>query len=655
MISHALSSSHTGRPVSRHRSFTRSHHCFIMASPDILVVDDTPENITVLRELLVRQGYRVRPALRGSLALNAALSHPPDLVLLDIMMPEMSGFEVCRALKTNPATAEIPVLFISALDRTSDKLKGFEAGAVDYIEKPFKEAEVLARVETHLKLRAAHLQLEKQNRELKHAAQLREDVERILRHDLKAPLSHVINFSRLLEEQIELNPVARDYLQVINDAGYRMLAMVHASFDLMRMERGDYPFTPVPVNLQETLAQVTREHKPAADRKHLAIEVVVSGDASDASGRPIYVRGEPLLTHSLFSNLLKNAIEASPEDEVITITIEPGSPHRVTMRNAGEVPPQIRDRFFHKYVTAGKESGTGLGTYSARLMARTQGGQLELDTSEPGFTRLRARLAPAPAPSTPHDKSHPSDSPRSMPKLGRVLIIDDERANFDALRHILEPFASSVLYAGGGREGIATFAAERPEIVVADLEMPDLDGFSVVSALREWEQANLPADGTPARCFAFSAHDPNLLSGRLDSSGFDGFLPKVLDAASTLGVLGQVMSKNSPGDTELQRHQSATVYVDPELAGLIPSFMDGRKEDLRQAEILIASGSFDDLRQLVHRIKGSFGLYGFAALAECCSELQDAAQNRDIAAANSALQQCLQSIQQTTIAYQPQP
>ena len=122
---------------------------------NILIVDDTPENLTVLLQMLTKQGYRVRPALSGEIALKAVQADPPDLILLDILMPEMDGYEVCSVLKSSEQTAQIPIIFISALSDVEDVVKAFQTGGVDYITKPFQIDEVLARVRTHLELKNA--------------------------------------------------------------------------------------------------------------------------------------------------------------------------------------------------------------------------------------------------------------------------------------------------------------------------------------------------------------------------------------------------------------------------------------------------------------------------------------------------------------------
>ena len=121
----------------------------------VMIVDDNPANLKLLEDMLRQHKYEVRAFPRGRLALNAAAQEPPDLILLDINMPEMNGYEVCETLKSNTGLSAIPVIFLSALNATEDKVKGFQSGGVDYISKPFQFEEVHARVETHLKLRRA--------------------------------------------------------------------------------------------------------------------------------------------------------------------------------------------------------------------------------------------------------------------------------------------------------------------------------------------------------------------------------------------------------------------------------------------------------------------------------------------------------------------
>jgi sigma-B regulation protein RsbU (phosphoserine phosphatase) len=134
----------------------------------ILIVDDEGVNLQLLSELLGRAGYQVRPANSPQLAIDSALAHPPALILLDVKMPVMDGFEVCRHLKQDERTRDIPIIFVSALQDLQDKLRGFEAGGVDYITKPFQESEVLARVDTHLTIHQLRREVRIQRDQLEH-------------------------------------------------------------------------------------------------------------------------------------------------------------------------------------------------------------------------------------------------------------------------------------------------------------------------------------------------------------------------------------------------------------------------------------------------------------------------------------------------------
>jgi diguanylate cyclase (GGDEF)-like protein len=167
---------------------------------EILIVDDIPANLRLLKAMLADQGYHVRPARNGELALMNARSAPPDLILLDIKMPGLNGYEVCEQLKADPRTRHIPIIFLSALGQTEDKVKAFTLGGVDYITKPFQIEEVLARVEVHLALQQAKQQLDAQNKQLQSQIIQIEDLQASLREQaIRDPLTGLYNRRHLDE------------------------------------------------------------------------------------------------------------------------------------------------------------------------------------------------------------------------------------------------------------------------------------------------------------------------------------------------------------------------------------------------------------------------------------------------------------------------
>jgi DNA-binding response OmpR family regulator/DNA-binding CsgD family transcriptional regulator len=158
------------------------------AGKRILIVDDVPDNLSVLFAFLTEHGFHVLAADSGGQALDELARIAPDLILLDVVMPELDGFETCRRIKADPKFAEVPLFFLTALTDTVDKVKGFELGAVDYITKPLQPEEVLARVNAHLDLRALRLDLEQRNEELDREAQFRLGAEQALKRALTAPV-----------------------------------------------------------------------------------------------------------------------------------------------------------------------------------------------------------------------------------------------------------------------------------------------------------------------------------------------------------------------------------------------------------------------------------------------------------------------------------
>jgi PAS domain S-box-containing protein len=228
--------------------------------------------------------------------------------------------------------------------------------------------------------------------EQKKLSQLREDVDRITRHDLKAPLTGIISVPDLLLDYESFDADERELLTLIKDSGLKMLNMINFSLDLFKMETGTYETAFVPVDVASTITHVLRDMGSLISSKGLVACMTLDG--MDAEKRSFFLLGEELLFFSLFSNLLKNAIEASPEDGKLTISLESGDNATIRIGNEGVVPDEMKDRFFDKYATSGKFGGTGLGTYSAKLIVENLGGEISF-TSDDGVVIISIRLPQA--------------------------------------------------------------------------------------------------------------------------------------------------------------------------------------------------------------------------------------------------------------------
>ncbi len=362
----------------------------------ILVVDDSPQDIAILNEEL-KVDYRVQAAT--DLVAASRLAHanpPPDLILLDVMMPGMDGYQFCRALKAEPATRSIPVIFVTARGAAESEAAGFEAGGVDYIAKPVNPQLVKARARTHIELKAAREELEKKNEVLEENVRLREEVEAINRHDLKNPLMVLMNMPEALQACGSLTEAQKKILRLTDVACGQMLEMINRTVDLFKMEKGVYTVHAVPVNALQLIEQAFSALQPLIKAKDLLV-ATTAGGRPVARGDSFTVLGEQLLAYSMLANLLKNAVEASPAGGTVTVSLgapESGEqgPARISIHNHGAIPAAIRSRFFAKFTTAGKERGTGVGAYSARLMARTLGGEIGFQSSEETGTTITIQL-----------------------------------------------------------------------------------------------------------------------------------------------------------------------------------------------------------------------------------------------------------------------
>ncbi|MFW5837603.1 MAG: ATP-binding protein [Desulfovibrionaceae bacterium] len=230
------------------------------------------------------------------------------------------------------------------------------------------------------------------------AQALRDDMERITRHDLKNPLNSVIGIPQLLLADANLSDDQRELVAVLQKSGYIMLDMINLSTDLYRMEAGTYELSPVAVDVVPLVQRTLVDQRVPIRDMDLSAGITVRGQPP-AEAEPFAVSGEKLLCYSMLANLVRNAVEASPRGGRVDIALEEGDGFRlVRIHNQGAPPPEVRDRFFEKYVTAGKRNGSGLGTYSAMLIARTLGGAISMSASdELGSTLVEVRLPPAQA------------------------------------------------------------------------------------------------------------------------------------------------------------------------------------------------------------------------------------------------------------------
>jgi hypothetical protein len=347
--------------------------------PTILVVDDTPDNLQLLSGLF-KDEYRVRIANSGEKALEICTSeNAPDLVLLDIMMPGMDGFEVAKRMREHPNSEHIPVIFVTAMTGDDARLKGLELGAVDFVTKPINPNVLIPRVRNFMRYVELHKQLQYDYDAMLDNARLREDIEHITRHDLKGPLGGLIGLAQSLAEDDSFSNKQTEQLRILEETGLQVINMINLSSELYKIETGRFQLNAQPVKINEMLRRIMTLSRNAFSDKHLDLSMQTDTKAIES---PPQALGDAMLCYSLFQNLIKNACEAAPQESSINISLVNGNPLKVVIQNKGAVPVAIRERFFDKFATSGKTGGTGLGTYSAKLLTEAQNGSISLEVSD---------------------------------------------------------------------------------------------------------------------------------------------------------------------------------------------------------------------------------------------------------------------------------
>lgn len=389
----------------------------------ILVVDDSPENLRVLSASLTTLGYKIRCVTNGEMALISVKSSPPDLILLDIRMPILDGYEVCRRLKTNPDTKDIPIIFLSALDDVVDKVKAFEMGGVDYVTKPFQAAEIIARIAHQLTIQRLQNQLSRQNQQLQQEIEAHKRTEAVLQdakesaeianhakgqffarmsHELRTPLNTILGFSGLMTNDKTLTKDHQDYVSSIHKSARNLLEMINQILTITRAESSQISLNTKDFNFYSFLGKIISDWQPQAQSKGLEFNVSISPNV------PQYIHTDDSKLQQILTQVLKNSIQFTMSGQInIDVTLGDSvwqdfpsndHPNHHSQRPAGVLSFIVKDtgcginhhqvnQLFQAFAQSGSqpqlEQGLGLGLYISHQYIQALGGQINL-TSTPG-------------------------------------------------------------------------------------------------------------------------------------------------------------------------------------------------------------------------------------------------------------------------------
>jgi CheY-like chemotaxis protein/nitrogen-specific signal transduction histidine kinase len=358
-----------------------------LAPSRILVVDDDPDTLKLFEQLF-KAGYQVLTASSGQAALDLCRGDPmPDLLLMDVKMPGMDGFEVVRQLHARAETAQIPVIFVTDEENEEEKVKGMALGAVDFVLKSSDPKALQARVRNFIKFIDMRRQIQADFDAMLDATLVREDVENTTRHDMKGSLAGIVGMVHDLAQDPDMPAKQASQLRLVEQTALQVMDMVNLSGELYKMEMGNFRLKPLPVNIGEILHRIVDLSRSSFSDKRLTIEV----DTDTPVGTELpQALGDANLCYSLFQNLVKNACEAAPTGSRVVVALRDEDPLRVLVSNSGVVPRELRSNFFDKFATSGKQGGSGIGTYSAQMLAKAQNGTIAMNTND---ERNRTELA----------------------------------------------------------------------------------------------------------------------------------------------------------------------------------------------------------------------------------------------------------------------
>ncbi|GAK54978.1 response regulator receiver sensor signal transduction histidine kinase [Candidatus Vecturithrix granuli] len=356
----------------------------------ILVVDDTPENLGILFNYLDHRGFTVLLVQNGENALKQAQTCHPDLILLDVMMPDLNGFDVCRRLKANETTCHIPVIFMSALSETVDKLQGFEVGGVDYITKPIQCEEVEARVKAHLMLRKLQQELQKKNtalaeknEQLQAANASKDRFFSIISHDLRTPFVGLIGLTQVLTEEFEAYPKEdlKQLLIKLRKTSETFYALLENLLTWSRSQLGVIEMAPRIVNIREAILRNLHIFEQTARDKQIALTTSLE--------EPMFVYVDEKMLETILRNLISNAVKFTPYGGKVTISGgQDGYMATIVVTDTGigigqeYLPRLFRIDAQYKRKGTADEQGTGLGLILCQEFLEKNRGKIWIESRE---------------------------------------------------------------------------------------------------------------------------------------------------------------------------------------------------------------------------------------------------------------------------------
>ncbi len=587
----------------------------------ILIVDDTEENLQILVEALA-DSYEVAVATDGETALEAVNENKPDIILLDVVMPGIDGYEVCSRLKKQQETADIPVIFLTARIDVRDKTRGLALGAVDYITKPFEISEVRARVHTHLSIYLMSLELQEQRRIADANSRAKAEFLTTMSHEIRTPMNGILGMAQLLLET-PLTNKQRNFAQTIFDSGSSLLAIINDILDHSKLEAGKMTLESIAFSPAKLLESAKNLMNNRATEKGLEIIINISENT------PETILGDLNRIRQLLLNFLSNALKFTDKGH-IKLNLRPAGKDRLyfSVEDTGiGINDEDTQKLFKDFSQVDssisrKYGGTGLGLSICKKIIEIMQGEIGVKStlghgSEFWF-EINAIATTQPA----AEITDPKDNfTGKLPRLS-ILLAEDNKVNQKVIIGMLTKSRHDISVANNGFEAIHACDEHMYDVVLMDIQMPDMNGIQATRQIRELSSSN-----SQVPIIAITANIMDEDRERCLTAGMNGFIKKPVDPMLLNAEIAKVLnisSQNNPTHkAPLSYHYLNSERITTleqavsrrDLIALFKEFFTNISLELNTIQEALSSYDLETLTQTAHKIKGASANLGLPVIA----------------------------------------
>lgn len=509
----------------------------------ILIVDDVQINLDLMKDILSEKGYLIATAINGRSAIAKAKAHKFDLILLDIVLPDIDGFEVCSHLKSNQQTNDIPIIFLTAKKEKDSITKCFQVGAVDYIPKPFSREELLARVDLHLTLRKAQNELIRSKDMALASAKAKANFLANISHEIRTPMNGIIGMVDILK-RTSLTVQQQEYLEIIAISGENLLMIINDVLDFSKIEAGQVTFEHIRFNLWDEVNEVIKILRYKAMQKNLDLSFEISPDV------PQLLIGDPLRLKQVLINLCNNSIKFTSEGFVrVRVNLVEFSADVVRLNFEVQdtgigISQENQSKLFKSFAqaeasTTRKFGGTGLGLAISKNLVELMNGKIGIISEEGkgAIFHFDGEFGIAPH-DISDDETRKLEQSMHFDKELKILLAEDNIINQKVAILNLEKLGHKVIPVDDGKKAIEKFINDSPDVIFMDIQMPVMDGIEATKGIREWEKNNHVPFRVP-----IVAMTANTLKGDKEifiSSGMDDYLTKPFNVNELVRVIDRI-------------------------------------------------------------------------------------------------------------------